>query len=228
MLGRRQVERINSVLVKLGFVEIYQAKWGHFKSPSTFYVLTDKAFALDKPLVQKEHMLSKAPAPKGHVVEQPLVQKVQVTENTYKPTENTKEQKALVTATAPVTTPPISKSKTASGQMQNLKATPDKAPQPVTEWKPTGVWERTASKFHPKAAVPLTQIQGKILRDVRKKLEALGFDSDLLVSYSVQHWYSVMFDEITSSLVYEQLMAGDVKRRVSADPVDRLAPVRRP
>lgn len=34
--------------------------------------------------------------------------------------------------------------------------------------------------------------------------------------------------EITSSLVYEQLMAGDVKRRVSADPVDRLAPVRRP
>ncbi len=34
--------------------------------------------------------------------------------------------------------------------------------------------------------------------------------------------------EITSSLVYEQLIAGDVKRRVSADPVDRLAPVRRP
>jgi hypothetical protein len=32
--------------------------------------------------------------------------------------------------------------------------------------------------------------------------------------------------EITSSLVYGQLMAGDVKRRVSADPVDRLAPVR--
>ncbi|NPT42368.1 hypothetical protein GNZ12_13840 [Paraburkholderia sp. 1N] len=37
-----------------------------------------------------------------------------------------------------------------------------------------------------------------------------------------------MLKEITSSLVYGQLMAGDVKRRVSADPVDRLAPVLRP
>ena len=35
-------------------------------------------------------------------------------------------------------------------------------------------------------------------------------------------------NEIRSSLVYERLMAGDVRRRVSADPVDRLAPVRRP
>ena len=34
--------------------------------------------------------------------------------------------------------------------------------------------------------------------------------------------------EIRSSLVYERLMAGDVRRRVSADRVDRLAPVRRP
>jgi len=34
--------------------------------------------------------------------------------------------------------------------------------------------------------------------------------------------------EITSSLVYGRLMAGDVKRRVSAEPVDRLGPVRRP
>ncbi|WP_175145149.1 hypothetical protein, partial [Paraburkholderia phenoliruptrix] len=36
------------------------------------------------------------------------------------------------------------------------------------------------------------------------------------------------FEEIRSSLVYGQLIAGDVKRRVSADPVDRLAPARRP
>ncbi len=36
------------------------------------------------------------------------------------------------------------------------------------------------------------------------------------------------FLEITSSLVYGPLIAGDVKRRVSAEPVDRLAPVRRP
>ena len=35
-------------------------------------------------------------------------------------------------------------------------------------------------------------------------------------------------EEIRSSLVYERLMAGDVRRRVSADRVDRLAPVRRP
>jgi hypothetical protein len=90
MLGRKQVERINTALVKLGFVEIYQDKWGHFKSPSTFYVLTEKALALNKPLVQKVHMVSEAPAPKGHVVSKPLVQKVQVTENTYKPTKNTK------------------------------------------------------------------------------------------------------------------------------------------
>lgn len=34
--------------------------------------------------------------------------------------------------------------------------------------------------------------------------------------------------EIRSSLVYERLMAGDVRRRVFADRVDRLAPVRRP
>jgi hypothetical protein len=34
--------------------------------------------------------------------------------------------------------------------------------------------------------------------------------------------------EIRSSLVYERLMNGDAMRRVSADPVDRLAPVRRP
>ncbi|WP_227747382.1 hypothetical protein [Paraburkholderia franconis] len=34
--------------------------------------------------------------------------------------------------------------------------------------------------------------------------------------------------EIRSSLVYGPLIAGDVKRRVSADPVDRLAPARRP
>ncbi|WP_423227156.1 hypothetical protein, partial [Paraburkholderia hospita] len=31
--------------------------------------------------------------------------------------------------------------------------------------------------------------------------------------------------EIRSSLVYERLMNGDVRRRVSADRVDRLAPV---
>ncbi|NPT70906.1 hypothetical protein GS910_42975 [Paraburkholderia sp. RL16-012-BIC-B] len=35
-------------------------------------------------------------------------------------------------------------------------------------------------------------------------------------------------DEIRSSLVYERLMTGDVRRRVSADRVDRLAPVLRP
>jgi rhodanese-related sulfurtransferase len=34
--------------------------------------------------------------------------------------------------------------------------------------------------------------------------------------------------EIRSSLVYRHLIAGDFRRRVSAEPVGRLAPVRRP
>jgi hypothetical protein len=90
MLGRKPVERINAVLVKLGFVEIYQDKWGHFKSPSTFYVLTEKALALIKAPAPKVLMVSEAPAPKVHVVFQPLVPKVQVTETTKSLTENTK------------------------------------------------------------------------------------------------------------------------------------------
>jgi hypothetical protein len=49
----------------------------------------------------------------------------------------------------------------------------------------------------------------------------------LMVLYVVSYINRINV-EITSSLAYGQLMAGDVKRRVSADPVDRLAPVRHP
>jgi hypothetical protein len=78
MLGRKPVERINKLLMHLGLVTIYLAPWGRLKSDSTHYVLTDKALAL-----------LKAHAPTGLRVDRPLDPKVQVTENTFKPSENT-------------------------------------------------------------------------------------------------------------------------------------------
>ncbi|MFM0500360.1 hypothetical protein [Paraburkholderia caffeinilytica] len=100
--------------------------------------------------------------------------------------------KDFVTAPAPVTTPVIPEAISGEGDKSKSKATPENKPKAVPAWKPTGVWERTMSEYHPKAAVPLTQTQGKILRDVRTKLGILGLDSDLLMRYIVQHWYSVM------------------------------------
>lgn len=102
MLGEKPVKRINKLLTGLGFVEIYQAPWGHFKSDSTFYVLTEKALALDKaPLPTGGMVTDKAPLPDGGVPDIALlptggvVSKAPlptggVTENTKNTTENTK------------------------------------------------------------------------------------------------------------------------------------------
>lgn len=51
--------------------------------------------------------------------------------------------------------------------------------------------------------------------------DVLGGQIDLMID-------TAQFLELTSRVVYGHLMAVDFKRRVSAEPVDRLVPVRRP
>jgi hypothetical protein len=89
MLSEKEVARINKLLKALGLIEIYQAPWGHFKSISTFYVLTDKVLAI-APLPKVGVVQEEALPPKGGVVTKASPPKVGITENTTSLTENTK------------------------------------------------------------------------------------------------------------------------------------------
>jgi len=96
-LSEAEVARINKVLVKLGLVEIYKAPWGHFKSESTFYILTAKAFELQAPPTNQGVVSGEAlPGNSGVVVKAPPTNSG-ITENTTSFTENTKPNPTSVT-----------------------------------------------------------------------------------------------------------------------------------
>jgi len=146
MLGEKPTKRINKVLTRLEFVEIYKAPWGHYQSDSTFYVLTPKALALLKaplPKVQvvseapapTEGMVSKAPLPTGGVVSKAPLPTGVITENTYNPTE---KEKTKAVDEKPSTFP--SNSKEQSGKN---KATPK---EPLTMFN---VWKENTQKHFP-------------------------------------------------------------------------------
>lgn len=134
MLSRAQVERINRVLTKLGLIEIYQAPWGHFKSPSTFYVLTPAALDWGKPLATKQQMVSGKPlAGKSHVVGKPLASFSQVTETTKDFTEITEKSNTPGQQADPETQCDQDNPAEASGENQT--------PVPETRLSVSAAWE---------------------------------------------------------------------------------------
>jgi hypothetical protein len=174
MLGRKEIDRINRALVQKGLVVINQYPWGHFKSPSAHYRLTEKALALMGAPAPKGQVVSKAPAPKG-----------QVTENT-KTTENTNQtltsasNKTLATGSTPECT---------KEEGENPKPTPATLPEKylkdekklswITQWE-TPVGSLTLTPLNPK--------QCGAMKAVGNSLWKHHIDPKELIQYTKENW----------------------------------------
>lgn len=160
-VSKDQINRINKKLINLKLVEIHQGPWGHFKSPSNFYVLTEKALALLKPYAGNPLMVSatqaeNTPTPqegKSPMVDIPQAGNPAVTENT-KDTENTKTNTKSASALPDAML---------TGEKKQKHQGESKAKAHGVDLKISVDFEALFKQEFPKVFVPLTKTDREIL-----------------------------------------------------------------
>jgi len=180
MLSEKEVKRINKVLEKeLGLVEIYQEAWGHFKSISTFYVLSEQVLGIKAPSPTGGVVVEEAPSPKGGVASKAPPPKVGITDNTTSLTEKEESKPVAAShATASLQPQPL------TGGSEKSKPTPVTTGKKPAEKKSLNWWLEGIREHHPT----------KLIIPPRETIRNLGFadarlnDSGLSVEQRHAFW----------------------------------------